>query len=98
MKPNCYECKWKGEVPGSAHSCCKHPAYKAAHNDPTLGLLAIFASVGRVPPHQAIAEGITVKGNPHGISHGWFNHPFNFDPCWLEECDGFTTKKEEHNE
>lgn len=24
-KPNCYKCKWRGKVPGSAHSRCEHP-------------------------------------------------------------------------
>jgi len=23
-KPNCYDCKWRGEVAGSAHSSCKN--------------------------------------------------------------------------
>ena len=27
-KPNCYECKYRGEVPGDAHSCCNHPTVK----------------------------------------------------------------------
>jgi len=58
-KPNCYECKHRGEVPGSAHSSCNHPT------------------------------GLKIKGNEHGIRSGWFNHPNNFDPVWLEECDGF---------
>lgn len=31
-----------------------------------------------------------VKGNPHGIRSGWFLWPLNFDPTWLEECDGFS--------
>jgi len=25
MKPNCYECKHRGTIPGDAHSCCRHP-------------------------------------------------------------------------
>lgn len=28
-------------------------------------------------------------GDEHGVSHGWFFHPFNFDPIWLRYCDGF---------
>lgn len=24
-KPNCYTCKFRGNVPGSAHSSCDHP-------------------------------------------------------------------------
>ena len=93
-KPNCYDCKWKGNVPGSAHICCEHPAFQKAHDDPAVALLSIFASVQRVPPMQAHVEGITVKGNEHGIKSGWFNHPWNFDPTWLESCDGFEVKED----
>ena len=92
-KPDCYKCKYKGEVPGSAHICCKHPANKEALDNPMLGLLSGLASVGRMPPMVAKAEGLKVVGNEHGISHGWFNHPFNFDPTWLESCDGFKKQK-----
>ncbi|WP_097005348.1 hypothetical protein [Lacrimispora amygdalina] len=31
-------------------------------------------------------------GSEHGVSHGWFFHPFNFDPIWLSYCDGFEAK------
>ena len=31
-----------------------------------------------------------VTGNKHGIKNGWFQWPFNFDPIWLESCDGFS--------
>jgi len=37
--------------------------------------------------------GLNVKGHPHGIKNGWFIWPFNFDPVWLENCDGFTPKE-----
>lgn len=30
-----------------------------------------------------------VRGNPHGVRGGWFFWPLNFDPTWLESCDGF---------
>ena len=33
-----------------------------------------------------------IKGNEHGIKEGWFMWPFNFDPIWLENCDGFKEK------
>lgn len=36
----------------------------------------------------------TVVGNPHGIKRGWFFWPLNFDPVWLEKCDGFEQKEE----
>ena len=57
-KPNCYQCKYRGELIGDCHSRCLNNNAK-------------------------------VKGDEHGIRSGWFNHPFNFDPVWLEKCDGF---------
>ena len=34
-----------------------------------------------------------IKINEHGKKNGWFNWPANFDPLWLENCDGFEPKK-----
>ncbi len=34
-----------------------------------------------------------VKGHLVGIRGGWFHHPYNFDPTWLLECDGFERLK-----
>ena len=91
MKPNCYDCKYCGGLPGDTHKCCKHPKNGSVADDPFAGMMAMFASVGRVKP--VIADtGLNVKGNPHGVKKGWFNWPFNFDPRWLESCDGFTAK------
>lgn len=47
--------------------------------------------------HPSISERtfenpLNIKGNPHGIQKGWFNWPVNFDPVWLESCDGFYPK------
>ncbi len=90
-KPNCYKCKYRRKLAGDTHSSCNHPAYAEVSNNPFAQMLGIFASVGRGAPIQAKGEGITVRGNPHGIKKGWFNHPFNFDPIWLEECTGYET-------
>lgn len=94
-KPNCYECKHRGSVPGDAHSCCEHPDAMVGAS-PLMQAMAIFASVGRVAPvaNAHSAKKLNVTGDPHGISHGWFNWPFNFDPIWLRSCDGFEAKAE----
>ena len=89
-KPNCYECKHRGTVPGSAHSSCHHPSLPPI--PPELQLLGIFASVRRSPPIQVNTEKLAIKGNAHGIRNGWFNWPMNFDPVWLEECNGYEPK------
>ena len=87
-KPNCYECKYRGEVAGSAHSSCNHPKAKTEGS----GLAGLFSAMsgGKMPPMKT---GLKVKGSEQGISGGWFNHPLNFDPVWLEECDGFKKEK-----
>lgn len=92
-KPDCYKCQYRGDVPGSCHSSCKHPeAQKGKAEVGSIGeFLAIFASVGRVPP--VVLDKLGIVGNPLGIRKGWFNWPYNFDPTWLEQCKGFTAKQ-----
>ncbi len=29
----------------------------------------------------------------HGEKNGWFQYPINFDPIWLNYCDGFKEKE-----
>ena len=41
---------------------------------------------------SCVAIGSTVKGNEVGIKRGWFTWPWNFDPVWLIECNGFKLK------
>lgn len=91
-RPNCYECKYRGTVPGDAHSCCKHPSIQTVKDDPMGELLATLAGVGRVAPINAKSKTLNIKGAPRGIQRGWFNWPWNFDPIWLENCDGFEKK------
>lgn len=75
---------------GSYHSCCEHPSANADKN-PLGEIMGILASVGRVAPvtEKKSAINLNIKGNSHGINSGWFNWPYNFDPVWLENCDGF---------
>jgi hypothetical protein len=88
MRPNCYQCIHRREAVGSAHSTCVHPeALSAAKSHPVAELFAILGSVGRGPGLNVRAMG--VEGHPHGVRMGWFNWPINFDPVWLNKCDGF---------
>jgi hypothetical protein len=88
----CYKCKHRGEVMGSHHSTCNHPEVANDKQDSLAGLMAIFASVGRVPAVNVGTEKLNIKANAHGIKSGWFNWPFNFDPVWLESCNGYEEK------
>ena len=94
MKPNCYDCKHRGKIPGDAHSRCLHPKVSKAHEDPLASLMGMLASVRRCDPVIAKAAlELGIAGSPHGIRNGWFNWPWNFDPVWLLECGGFEKKE-----
>lgn len=80
--PNCYACIYRNEVPGNAHSACGHPCFKGKE------LLAVIAFIKKIN----LPDCIEVTANPHGVANGWFIHPVNFDPAWLESCTGFTQK------
>ena len=93
-KVDCYSCQFRGNVAGSAHSKCMHPSTKKLLDDPRLQLLAIFGSVGRTPPLTIVPKELNIKADSHGVKMGWFNFPFNFDPVWLRNCDGYKPKKD----
>ena len=38
-------------------------------------------------------KSLNIKADPHGVKSGWFMWPFNFDPTWLRNCDGFEEEK-----
>ena len=90
MEADCYKCQYQGSCAGSAHLCCEHPSILKS----SIGeLFGILGSVGRVPVILP-ANTLGIKGNPHGIKNGWFCWPYNFDPVWLENCNGFKKKGE----
>lgn len=35
------------------------------------------------------AKKLNLRANMHGVKQGWFSWPVNFDPAWLERCDGY---------
>lgn len=86
MKANCYECKYRGSVPGSCHSSCNYPGTDT-------GILSFFASC-----NFALMDKLNIKAEPHGVKSGWFMWPVDFDPVWLRNCDGFILKEKKQNE
>ena len=91
-KFDCYKCEYRGDLAGTSHIECNYPSTVLSKSNPLTGAMAIFASVGRVPPMQAQSRKLNIRGNEHGIKKGWFNWPWNFDPTWLENCDGYLSK------
>jgi len=87
MINNCYKCIHRGTVPGDTHSCCNHPDLKGL--DLVTAIMDMIDNKGTV---QSVADKFQIKANPHGIKMGWFLWPINFDPIWLENCNGFEQK------
>lgn len=96
-KPNCYECRWWRDALGSAHSRCEHPEAAVINKDPMLDALAILAGARGMGLGSLLgtpsARALKVEANPHGVRHGWFNWPLDFDPTWLVACEGFEGKE-----
>ena len=88
----CYSCVYRGNVPGSAHSSCNHPAFNKVKTDPLLNILQLMGA-----NIQVSVEGVTVVGNEYGRKKGWFSHPHNFDPAWLEKCTGYKAEGESND-
>ncbi len=94
MKPNCYNCKHRKDVPGNAHSQCVHPKINlGSDTDSFSALFTIFD--GRA---MKAAQELEIRAEPHGIKSGWFMWPANFDPVWLNNCNGFEQEEKGNNE
>lgn len=96
---NCHECIHRRNIPGDAHSRCAHPINSTAQDNPMAELLAIMGK--RAGSFQAVPlmdgkEFVTL--NAHGVRNGWVNYPFNFDPVWIETCQGYTEKENKPND
>lgn len=90
----CYNCKHRRNIPGDAHSTCRHPLLKGIYADP-IGELLIFSKEAIL---EMIAIGIVhfnhTRVSQHGMQKGWFNWPFNFDPIWADNCSKHEYKNE----
>ena len=76
----CYKCIYRGKVPGDAHSCCRYPGNKTGLFD--------FLEDDNI---ENIVK-LNISISRHGFNHGWAYWPVNFDPVWINNCDGFTEK------
>jgi len=80
-KPNCYECRHRGILPGDAHSKCCHPEAKKGLDDNDIAAMA-EAFMGK-------ADIARVKMGIRGGGQTW---PANFNPAFLTACNGFEAK------
>lgn len=74
---DCYQCKFRTNIPGSDHSRCVVMEKADKKNG---GLLGFVVGVTGVLPN-----GIQI--HPTGSANGWAIWPLNFDPVWIEKCE-----------
>src|SRR5438309_6082570 len=91
QRPNCYECAFRREIPGSTHSLCAHPDTAETRDNPAAQIIGMLAT-GMPIPSKAWGT-LKIVGHSHGIRMGWFAWPLNFDPVWLKHCEGFQQKE-----
>jgi hypothetical protein len=92
MEKKCYSCKFKGTVPGSAHSSCKVISENSSDKTKAFELEMLLASHQVQMTDKGTDEPL-VKLNEHGIKKGWANWPLDFDPVWVESCRFFLEKE-----
>jgi len=99
MEKKCYTCAFRGEVPGSAHSCC-HAIRSMFENpnDQRAVILEASAAFGvdskseRFLTEQQLKGIKSVEVNEWGKKNGWALWPLNFDPTWIEKCGLYRDK------
>lgn len=87
LKPNCYECKYRRPVPGDAHSQCVHPILDVVPGGKFIPMMFMMRGL-----RSPIEKRLNLSYSQHGFNSGWFMWPVNFDPTWLETCEGFEHK------
>lgn len=90
MMGACHGCMHHRELPSTTHLACRHPATERAHQNPLAGLITAMGGALPLPS----PPGLTVRMHPHGIRNSWASWPWNFDPTWLVECDGYAPEAE----
>lgn len=95
MRPDCHQCEHGGTVSGSASLRCLHPVTGLHANDRTDDYKAVLATAAQTGPvcHLEAAAALGIKPNYIGVKRGWFNWPWDFDPVWLLECNGFSSRE-----
>lgn len=89
MEENCYNCVYRSRAGSNTrHSRCDHPVIDKLMSDPDALVLVMD---GLVNKHKIPSGlwGLEVEVKSSAIANRWGLWPFNFDPIWVEECNGF---------
>lgn len=85
---DCYSCKYHKNIPGDTHIECEHPMAQA-HK--MTALLALLNTNKRYIEDIYACLGIKIDAAAYGS--GYAMYPINFDPIWINNCDGYDNIK-----
>lgn len=88
---DCLNCKFRGEIPGSAHSCCEVTQHIPALSKVKSAMLDVALLTGKAKIKSGDGSS-AVELNPHGVKNGWASWPLDFDPIWITKCELFKPK------
>lgn len=89
---NCYECKFRGSIPGSAHSRCNVISQTCSDKSKVSSLEFLLAFGGK---SLMLGQEHIVDLDPHGVKNGWASWPLDFDPVWIRKCMFYHPKNED---
>ena len=95
MKKRCENCIYRGEVPNSIHSSCNHPVAIniISDSDSLFRMMECITGESRLGYTGSLRLKLKENYEDYALGMGYFIFPINFDPLWIERCEGFTTEK-----
>lgn len=84
---SCYNCKFRGTLPGTHHSRCN---LIKETNQKESGAMELMLAMKQVSLINEGTKEELVQLNPHGVKNGWASWPIDFDPIWVEKCSFYT--------
>ena len=91
MEAICNNCRHRGTVPNSVHSSCHHPLATEIISNSGLLFSMMKSITGDSELGYTGDLEIELKKGYEGyaIDSGYFIWPINFDPGWIENCNGY---------
>lgn len=88
VKPNCRVCIHARKKDYTHHLYCAHPEGKMDGDGSIVKVMTLLKYKKTEIIEGPMTELMIIQSK-HGQEKGWCTWPLDFDPIWLENCDGF---------
>ena len=92
---DCENCVYRGNVPNSVHSSCRHPRALEliSFSEDLFKHLKRLTNDLQLSPMYELDLKVNEEYREYAIENGWVTWPFNFDPRWITNCNGYEANK-----